>query len=1318
MQWFRKQNIFLRVLIPLALILPVLLIPLFSAIWTARNADASQPGLSGLPRPHSASSLFGASTGKYSHQISPASVMPGRKFPGVAGHAARAAGRAVVSSRFVHANNAFATNVIASSDSTSAPFGPQPRNGPQAAVDPANANHIVLVYNDYAPNGQGGISTAGYVTSTDGGAHWSAAQVVHGLLKFDGGAYDGASDPGVVFDAAGNAYLTVTTFNSDDWSTAVYVAKMAASSSSFGAPVKVTAFNDTHRVVEYARLAVNAAGSSLYLTFNALSASPQAPNTSLASVWTSQLYFAASSDDGQTWSAPLAIGAGPQDYWATPAVDWNGAVFVFYSGSSGLEMLQSSNGGQSWSSPRSLQSINVVGEQRGLNDLYINPGPAVAIDAGSQALYVVYDGGKFILSKDDGATWSSPIDALGSRFTSTFLASVGVDASTHTVSVGAYSTANDAGQNSFGYYYAQSADGGNHFSSPVLVSDNVSLPPAPAFGSIGRASSVASGGNFAHVFWTDTNGTGGNEQIVTASVNVGQPMMGALQNSWNSTQTLPPWGLVFASVGNQNIGVANFGQGSIGTVTATSCSGCNWLTASVSATANAWLVTVSASAAVSQSGTLTINASGLNNSITIPVQLIITQATPAYTMSANSLSFTALQGIDPPAQAVSLTDVNAFNAQLQVNSGGDAALNASFSNGAPALLLTPGIPGGLLVQVSVSGLTPGVTSHQLTVSDGTTSLTLTITITITTAPAQLTDPGSSLNFSYHQQDATSPAAQSVTLTNSGGSTLDWQASTDAAWLHLGTTSGSIAPAASQQVSVTVNPAGLPTGTSIGHILLGGDAQAINLPEELTVYMVVSPPANQVSKTWYFAEGFVSPGFTEFLTLANPNAQAAIVSVTYLTQPVNQPPRPPFTLHYTVNPQTRYTIGINSQPGIVQNDQVSLVVNASVPIVAERPMYFKYTPLSPNPIGGTDVVGATHLGSAFFFPFVQFGSDAQSASPTFGVNYITYLTVLNQNNAPVNVSISYEGAGSLYTVTHRVAANTRGTISLMSDFPLASGPNNNTYLYATSLLVTTDLPVVVELPSYFTMPRSSSAFPLATGTDEIGASNPQTNWDFAEGYTGTNGSPFQTYIDLANFGDTPAQVTLTLSLTSPSNAHSIKTYSTTVAPQSSVSVWLNPIVCPPGNTYCGQSVATQVRASQPVVADRQMFFNYGGNTPGATAVVGSASGPQSTFYFAEGYTGAGFTEYLTFVNPASNSGNESVTVRYLIQGGTTKTVTIAQLQPGQRWTEIVNRDIGPNRSVSVVVTAAGGALIVERPMYFHFHAVAFGGSDVIGYSPGD
>src|SRR5690348_4045894 len=106
MHWFRKQKTVSRVFILLALITPVILIPLFSVVWTIHNAQASQPGSSGLPRPRSASALFGPSTDKRSQQITPASAIPGRKFPGIAGHATRAAGRARLSSHLVHANNA------------------------------------------------------------------------------------------------------------------------------------------------------------------------------------------------------------------------------------------------------------------------------------------------------------------------------------------------------------------------------------------------------------------------------------------------------------------------------------------------------------------------------------------------------------------------------------------------------------------------------------------------------------------------------------------------------------------------------------------------------------------------------------------------------------------------------------------------------------------------------------------------------------------------------------------------------------------------------------------------------------------------------------------------------------------------------------------------------------------------------------------------------------------------------------------------------------------------------------------------------------
>src|SRR5437588_10127462 len=193
MRRFYKQITPLHVCITIALLSLIVLIPIISAVWTARNVRASQPGSTGLPRPQSASSFFGPSTGKHANHISPSSVIPGRQYPGVAGHAARRAGRALRSPHLIHANNAFATNVVVSSDNTPAPFGPEPRNGPQAAVNPTNPNAVLVAYNDYTPNGHGGSYVPGYSVSTDGGTSRSQPRTVLGLLKVDGETYDGAA---------------------------------------------------------------------------------------------------------------------------------------------------------------------------------------------------------------------------------------------------------------------------------------------------------------------------------------------------------------------------------------------------------------------------------------------------------------------------------------------------------------------------------------------------------------------------------------------------------------------------------------------------------------------------------------------------------------------------------------------------------------------------------------------------------------------------------------------------------------------------------------------------------------------------------------------------------------------------------------------------------------------------------------------------------------------------------------------------------------------------------------------------------------------
>src|SRR5713226_6651180 len=131
MQRMREQITPWRAMVGIALLLILALVLMASSLWTLRNVHANGNDLSGLPRIKNATSMFGPASGRHAHRIRPASVIPGRQFPGLAGHAAQRGGKIVLSAHTLHANTPFATNVVVSSDTTPAPFGPEPRNGPQ-----------------------------------------------------------------------------------------------------------------------------------------------------------------------------------------------------------------------------------------------------------------------------------------------------------------------------------------------------------------------------------------------------------------------------------------------------------------------------------------------------------------------------------------------------------------------------------------------------------------------------------------------------------------------------------------------------------------------------------------------------------------------------------------------------------------------------------------------------------------------------------------------------------------------------------------------------------------------------------------------------------------------------------------------------------------------------------------------------------------------------------------------------------------------------------------------------------------------------------
>ena len=84
------------------------------------------------------------------------------------------------------------------------------------------------------------------------------------------------------------------------------------------------------------------------------------------------------------------------------------------------------------------------------------------------------------------------------------------------------------------------------------------------------------------------------------------------------------------------------------------------------------------------------------------------------------------------------------------------------------------------------------------------------------------------------QGGSNPVPQTVTISNSGTSTLDWSASTTAAWLSLSSTSGT----APTSFTATINISGLAAGTYSTTITVSATG-ATNTPQSIPVDLTIS-----------------------------------------------------------------------------------------------------------------------------------------------------------------------------------------------------------------------------------------------------------------------------------------------------------------------------------------------------------------------------------------------------------------------------------------------------------------------------------------------
>jgi uncharacterized protein (TIGR03437 family) len=264
--------------------------------------------------------------------------------------------------------------------------------------------------------------------------------------------------------------------------------------------------------------------------------------------------------------------------------------------------------------------------------------------------------------------------------------------------------------------------------------------------------------------------------------------------------------------------------------------------------------------------TLTVSASGVNlpagtysgqvtvsapNTVAVNVPVTFTVNAGSISASPTSLSFTEAAGT--PTAATQTVTVTATPSSLTYT------VSVSMANGASANWLSASASGGTVtVSASSAALAAGGYTGSVTITaSGATGSPITIPVMLTVMPAQsLAVSPSSLTFNY-VLNASAPAAQTVTLTTSGGAAPFTVTTSGGTWLQVTPTSGTT-PAT---LSISIATTGLAAGTYSGTVTVSSTSatQTATVTVSMTVAAVPTPTVGGVANAGSYVTGSVAPG---------------------------------------------------------------------------------------------------------------------------------------------------------------------------------------------------------------------------------------------------------------------------------------------------------------------------------------------------------------------------------------------------------------------------------------------------------------------------
>ena len=292
----------------------------------------------------------------------------------------------------------------------------------------------------------------------------------------------------------------------------------------------------------------------------------------------------------------------------------------------------------------------------------------------------------------------------------------------------------------------------------------------------------------------------------------------------------------------------------------------------------------------------------------------------------------------------------------------------------------------------------------------------------------------------------------------------------------------------------------------------------------------------------------------------------------------------------------------------------------------------------------------------------------------------WLLIQNPNGTTANCSVIYmkDGEGP-QTVNHTVPANSRASFSMSADIGSKDA----------SIKVTSNVPVIPERAMYRNNRRE--------GHDSIGTTTPANDYYLAEGATGYNVG-YITYVLVQNPQNSPNNVTLTYMTQNGQVAGP----SFTMSPNSRKTIRVNDQLSP--NT----DVSTHVHGSQPIIAERAMYWNNGTGEACHDSI--GMDQPHTTFYLPDGETSNGRETWTLVQNP--NSSPVTVEISYLTANGQGDVVKTESIPANSRKTFNMLSHSGINGRAAIEVTCktAGKKVMVERAMYWNGRGA---GTDTIG-----